>query len=282
MGKDALILNDDSLPYGYEFLPGRENIKKFKGRTKGLDFDCLVFLDCTDTKRAGQVSKINTEDKPILNIDHHISNQRFAKVNWVDPHASSCSEMIYTLYKKMHIPLDKESAVALYVGILTDTGSFRYANTTVYTHQAVSELLKFGLDVPRIYKSVYENMPLTDARLLSMILPTLKCEEDGKIAWFQIKRGALRDKKLCFDLGEHILGFARGIKGVEVVALFRENLGVKNEVKVNFRSQGGVDVNKIASTFGGGGHRTASGATIRGKIDSVRRKVIAKIKESLK
>jgi phosphoesterase RecJ-like protein len=168
------------------------------------------------------------------------------------------------------------------VGILTDTGSFHYANTTSFTHQAVSELLKFDLNVPQIYKSVYENMPLSGARLLSRILPSLRIEGGGRIAWFKIKRSALRHKKLYFDLGEHILSFARGIKGVEVVAVFRENLGVKNEVRVNFRSQGQVDVNNIASSFGGGGHRTASGATIKGDIDSVSRKVLAKIKDSFK
>ncbi|HTZ11529.1 MAG TPA: DHHA1 domain-containing protein, partial [Candidatus Margulisiibacteriota bacterium] len=124
--------------------------------------------------------------------------------------------------------------------------------------------------------------PLSDARLLSRILPTLRSEARGKVAWFKIKRSALKHKKLGFDLGEHILSFARGIKGVEVVAVFRENPGVKNEVRVNFRSQGKVDVNKIAASFGGGGHRTASGATIKGDIDSVSRKVLAKIKASLK
>jgi len=91
----------------------------------------------------------------------------------------------------------------------------------------------------------------------------------------------LRNKKLSFDLSEHILSFGRTIKGAEVVLLFKENLGTKNEIRVNFRSQGKVDVNKIAQFFGGGGHKTASGATVHGNIDSVRRRVLAKIKENL-
>jgi phosphoesterase RecJ-like protein len=92
----------------------------------------------------------------------------------------------------------------------------------------------------------------------------------------------LRNKKLSFDLSEHILSFGRAIKDVEVVVLFKENLGAKDEIRVNFRSQGKVDVNRIASFFGGGGHKTASGATIHGKIEDVRRRVLAKIKKSLK
>jgi len=117
---------------------------------------------------------------------------------------------------------------------------------------------------------------------LSRILPTMRCEAQGRIAWFQVCQETLKNKKLTFDLTDHVLTFARAIKGVEVAVLFKENLGVKDEIRVNLRSQGRVDVNKIAAFFGGGGHKTASGATVNGKIDQVRRRVLAKIKESLK
>jgi phosphoesterase RecJ-like protein len=117
-------------------------------------------------------------------------------------------------------------------------------------------------------------------RLLSRILPTIRRFASGKIAWFQIKRDILKIKS-SFDLTEHLLSFARAIKDVEVAVLFRENLGKNNEVRVNLRSQGKVDVNKIAQVFGGGGHKTASGATVKGKIDAVRKRVLTKIKESL-
>jgi phosphoesterase RecJ-like protein len=109
----------------------------------------------------------------------------------------------------------------------------------------------------------------------------MRISAGGKLAWFQVKRNMLKKRRLSFDLTENLLGFARTIKGVEVVVLFKENLGVKDEIRVNLRSQGKIDVNKIASLFGGGGHKTASGATVRGKIDYVRRKVLTKIKESL-
>ena len=282
LGKHATIVNEDALPYGYDFLPGKENIKKFKNNLKKqLNFDCFVALDCSDLRRTGEVYRINTDAKPILNIDHHLSNQWFGDVNWVEPHASSCSEMIYKLYKKVRLPLDRDTAILLYAGILTDTGSFHYPNTTSFTHKAVSELLKYNLDIHQIYKNIYENIPFSDMKLLSKILPQIKRCVSGKIAWFQIGEGVLKNKKLSFDLTEHILSFARAIKDVEVVALFKENLGVKDQIRVNLRSQAKVDVNKIASFFGGGGHRTASGATVHGKIDQVRRKVLAKIKESL-
>jgi len=282
LGKGAVIINEDDLPYGYGFLPGKNSIKKFKKGMKKARFDCFVTLDCSDLKRTGEVYRMNIDNKPVLNIDHHISNGRFGDINWVEPHASSCSEMIYKLYKKLRLPLDRDTALLLYVGILTDTGSFHYPNTASFTHKAVSELLRYNLDIPQIYKNIYENVPLEDIKLLSRILPHMRISAGGKLAWFQIKRNMLKKGRLSFDLTENLLGFVRTIKDVEVAVLFKENLGVKDEIRVNLRSQGKIDVNKIASFFGGGGHKTASGATVRGKIDQVRRKVLAKIEEALR
>jgi len=279
--KAAIIVNEDAVPYRYDFLPKIKHIKQFKKNIRDISFDCLVVLDCSDLSRTGEVYRLNSRQKPVLNIDHHISNQRFGDINWVEPSASSCSEMIYRLYKTLHLPLDKDTAISLYAGILTDTGSFRYTNTKSFTHQAASELLKYNLDIPRIHKSIYEDIPLGETRLLVSILPHLKLCCQGKIAWFQIKRSMLKNKKLSFDLTESLLSFARAIKGVEAAALFKENLGTKHEIRINLRSHGKVDVNKIACFFGGGGHKTASGATVTGKLDSVRRKVLDKIKDSL-
>lgn len=291
MGKRAIIINQDNLPPGYDFLPGINRVKKInqkffsKGQKENLSaikFDCFVILDCSDLKRCGEVYKINTGNKPILNIDHHISNKKFGDINWIEPNASSCAQMIYKLYKKLRLALDRDTATLLYVGILIDTGSFRYSNTTSFTHKIVSALLEYNLDTSEIYKNLYGNIPFQDMKLLSRILPTIRRLAQGRIAWFQIKRGLLEDRKPSFDLTENILNFARAIKDVEVTVLFKENLGKKNEVRVNLRSQGKVDVNKIAQFFGGGGHKTASGATVKGNIDTVRKKVLNKIQQALK
>ncbi|MDD5166371.1 MAG: bifunctional oligoribonuclease/PAP phosphatase NrnA [Candidatus Omnitrophica bacterium] len=281
LGKNAVIVNEDGVPDSYNFLPENNIIRRYKRNLRGIGFDCLVVLDCSDLGRTGEVGRFKARNKPVINIDHHISNDKFGDANWVEPGASSASEMIYTLYKKMKVPFDKDSALLLYVGMVTDTGSFRYTNTKKYTHEAVAELLKYGIDVIGVYRQVYENIPFEDIKLLTRILPTVRRQAKGKIIWFQIKQNMLKNKKLSFDLTEELLSFARSIKDVEVALLFKENLGIKNEIRVNFRSQGKVDVNKVASFFGGGGHRTASGATVIGKIDTVRKKVLAKIKEKL-
>lgn len=282
LGKKAVIVNEDGLPYGYEFFPLKNEIKRYKQNMRGLQFDCFAVLDCSDLHRTGEVYRLNSEGKTVLNIDHHISNIIFGDVNWVEPEASSCSELIYKLYKKLRVPFDKNSACALYAGILTDTGSFRYSNTSSFTHKAVAELLKHGLNIVEIYKNIYEKVPFEDMKLLSEILPQMKREAGGKIVWFQIKAGMLKGMDLRFDLSEHVLTFGRCVEGVEAVALFKENLGDKHEIKVNLRSQGKVDVNKVASAFGGGGHKAAAGITTKGNIDQIRKQVLAKIKENLK
>jgi len=287
VGKEAVVISDDVIPCGYEFLPDIDKIKRFRwcpGKKKNsadIKFDYLVALDCSDLARCGQVARVNTANKPIINIDHHISNGKFGEINWIEPETSSCSEMIYKLYKAMGVALDRKAALLLYTGILTDTGSFRYSNTGSFTHRAVSQLLKYQLDVVRIYKSVYEDIPFVDMQLLCKILPDMRSSARGRIIWFQIGRKILKDKRLSFDLSEHVLSFGRAVRGVEVAVLFKENLGVKNEIRVNLRSQGKVDVNKIAQFFGGGGHKTASGITISGALDEVRRKVLAKIQEAI-
>jgi len=156
MGKRAIIVNADNTPLEYDFLPGINNIKKFNDNLRNIKFDCFVVLDCSDLSRCGRVASLNIDHKPVLNIDHHISNKHFADINWVEPRASSCTQMVYKLSKELRIPLDKEIAMLLYVGILTDTGSFRYPNTNSLTHKIVSELLEYNLDIVQIYNKVYE------------------------------------------------------------------------------------------------------------------------------
>ncbi|MFA5177237.1 MAG: bifunctional oligoribonuclease/PAP phosphatase NrnA [Candidatus Omnitrophota bacterium] len=282
LGKQAVIINEDPLPPEYSFLAGKDSIRLYAPALKDISFDCAVILDCTDLGRIGEVSRLINDALPVINIDHHISNKKFGAVNWVDAQASSASEMVFRLYKEMRLPFDADSALPLYVGIMTDTGSFRYSNTSVFTHKAAGELLRFGFNVPLVYRSIYENIPFTDIQLLIKTLSHIHRTSAGKIAWVELPAKLLRHKKLSFDLTDHILSFIRGIRDIQAAVLFKENLGVRNEIRVNLRSTGLVDVNKVAQAFGGGGHKTASGCTVHGKLEDVRKKVIAKIQQNLK
>lgn len=282
LGKKSVIINDDILPYGFGFLPCAGKIKQFSKKMTVFDFDCLVMLDCSDLKRCGQVYKLNIYGRPVINIDHHISNVFFGEFNLVNPGASSASEIVYDLFKEMNVALTKDIATLLYVGIVTDTGSFHYSNTSSFTHSAVAQLLRYGIDVTSIYRKLYEEKPFKDLKLLVKMLSDIKLAASGKIAWVALEDHIPKNRNLSFDLSERVLGFARSIKGIEVAVLFKKIQSSRLEVHVNFRSQGKVDVNKIAGFFGGGGHRAASGCTVTGSMEQVKKKVLDKIIENLR
>ncbi|MDD5077841.1 MAG: bifunctional oligoribonuclease/PAP phosphatase NrnA [Candidatus Omnitrophica bacterium] len=281
LGKRGVILSDDRIPYGYDFLPGINRIRRLKKADRHLKFDCLVTLDCADLKRTGDVYRLNREGKPVLNIDHHISNRFFGGVNWVDPQASSCSEMIYRLYKRMRLKIDKDTALVLYTGIMTDTGSFHYSNTSAFTFAAAADLMKYKIDVAGVYRKTYENIPARQAKLLVDFLSKMKFFGRKRIAVFRIVPEFSGSVKSGVDLADQVLNFGRQIEGVEVVVLFREIPGKEPKVRVNLRSQGKVDVNKVAALFGGGGHPAASGCTVSGNFQAVSRKVVAAISARL-
>lgn len=277
LGKRSTIVNHDPVPATYAFLKGTQAIKKYRPNLK-VNFDVFIALDCSDACRCGSVFELADSSKFVINIDHHISNTRFGQVNWIEPAASSVAEMIFLLYEKMQVSINQDAASALYAGILTDTGSFHYPNTTASTHRAAAELLKAGVDSFAIYRNIYESFSFSDMENLAKILSKMQKYSGERIIVFQIERKLLRAKELNMDLSENILSFGRAIRNCEVCVLFKEQL---NRVRVNFRSPGKIDVNRIARFFGGGGHHTSSGCTIKGSLKQVKPKVINKIKEHL-
>ncbi len=281
MGKSVSIANDSPIPQIYKFIVPSTGMYIHPELPK--DRAEVVFtMDCPTLDRLGETQGIIPEDAIIINIDHHISNVRFGAINWVNPKAAATAELIYLLYKKMRVPLNRDIALLLYTGLLTDTGSFRYPNTSHLTHEIAADLLGYGINANEIYKNIYQSFSFSDMKLISAVLSDMKRDESGRIVWFEVGRGLLAGKNIAFDLTDSVLSFGRAIKGVEAVVMFKENLGVKNEIRVNFRSQGRIDVNKIAQYFGGGGHKTASGCTMRGRLSRVRNMVLNKIKEELR
>ncbi|MFH1479067.1 MAG: bifunctional oligoribonuclease/PAP phosphatase NrnA [Candidatus Omnitrophota bacterium] len=271
LGKKAIIVNESPVPKALRFMKGAEWI--LKKMPEGFDFEAACILDCPDLSRIGNVSKYITGDKIVLNIDHHVSNIGFGKYNWVDPDLSSVGEMIYKLYDMFKVKIRYDEAVAMYVAIMTDTGSFKYSNTSPETHEVVGRLIEKGIKPYEIYTNIYESSTFEDTLLLSEALKTLKVSKDGKISWLWVTKKMLKKTKASLEGTEGIINFARSLKGVEVAIFFRET-GTKDRVKVSFRSKGKVDVNKLAGFFKGGGHKTASGATVFGKMKEVEKKVV--------
>lgn len=280
LGKNCDIVNSDRCSREYVFLPG---INSIRTRPRIKKYDAVIILDCSDISRIGNVENFIDKNTPILNIDHHISNTYFGYINLVDTKASSACEMLYLLLKKLNIKIDRLIAVYLYTGIVTDTGSFRYANTSALTHSIVSELLKWGIDAVGIFRNINESLRFSDLKLINSVLLDIKKDATGKIVWVKVAQSMLRKYKPQIDLTDNILNFMRSLKRAEACILFREKSGEKRNIRVNFRSKDKVDVNKIAQHFGGGGHKTASGATLRKiSLKNAEAKVINFIKNRMK
>lgn len=276
-GKVADIVNEDKVPDNYSFLPGVEKIKSKLER----DFEVAIFLDSAEVSRVGKVGNlIDFKDKVTVNIDHHISNTNFGDVNWVEANSSSCGEMVYRLFKELNEEIDEEIALNLYTAIFVDTGSFRYSNTKPQTHRVAAELLNYSIKPEVIFEKVYETNSALEVKLLGLALSQVCLTPDNKICWVKVTREMLKRLKVELKKTDEFTNFAHSIVGVEVAILFTELR--ENEVKVSFRSKGKVDVNRLAQSFGGGGHRRASGCRIKGTLKEAEKIVITKAKEILK
>ncbi len=276
LGKTAVIVDNDPVPDHYKFLPKAGEVSN--DLSAKLDFEAALVLDCPTLKRIGKVKDV-ISGKFIVNIDHHISNEKFGQINWVDPNASSAGEMVYKIYKEMGIKLTKEAALALYIAILTDTGSFNYDNTSSVTHEIAGELLGYGIDPASVSESVYERRSVADIKFLGRVLSTINVNKKGDVAYLEVTKIMLKETGGSLLKSEGFVNYARSVDKVKVAIIFKEDLNGK--VNVSFRSKGEADVNKIAAFFGGGGHVKASGCIIEGRLAEVEERVLAKVDEVL-
>jgi len=263
IGKRVKIMIDDDIPALYCFLPGSQNI--IKPNSEFLKADLLIVLDASDIERIGRVAK--TVDAPILNIDHHISNTKFADYWYIDSNAAATGEIILRLLKLMQAPIDVDIATCLYTAIATDSGFFRYANTSADTMRYAAELIECGVK-PHFVSEQLEAKPLSSIAALTKILETLELHYDGKIASITV----LPDFLDSSDTTEGFINYPRIIEGVEVAIMFK--LTDKDTCRVSFRSKQ-TDVSQLALGFGGGGHARAAGCTVTGSLNEIKEKVIS-------
>ena len=279
MGKTVRIINADKIPGNLKFLPGAEKIESLPENYEPISFDLAIILDCPNLERIGNVRKLIAE-RYVICIDHHVSNDQFGNMNWTDSKASSAGEMVYGLFKAADIPLDNASALCLYTAIMTDTGSFRYANTTVKTHHIIADLLSFNFCPTKVYEHIYETKSFEVMKLLAEVLNNLQRSADGRYVWFRVTAEMLKRNKLNAESTEDFIAFVRMIEGAEIVAYLREiDQGAK--VKISMRSKTDIDVNAIAGYFGGGGHKAASGCVIEANIDQAEKMLLSQIKKSI-
>lgn len=280
LGKNAAIINDDDVPENYRFFEGIDMIRTAPRAEE--KFDAAIILDCPTIERIGSVKQYVRGIKNVINIDHHISNDKFGSAHWVDSNSSSTAEMIYVLYKNMGLEINKKIAFYIYVAILTDTGSFNYSNTSKLTHEIAGELLGYGISPDQISDVIYERKSYGDVKLLAKVLSTLKVKENGRIAYLVCTNDMLIKSGSSVTATQDFVNYARAIDGVIISLFIREEAEKPNTYKVSLRSKNNINVNTIAQEFGGGGHKYAAGCVIKGTLESVKEKLLIKAKETLK
>ena len=265
----------ESVPEAYSMIRHTDEVKS--ELPEGKSYDLFICMDCGDLQRLGFSRKLFQESKQTACIDHHVSNEAFADVNYIVPDASSTSELVYNLldYDKMSL----ETAEALYMGIAHDTGIFRYSCTSPETMEAAAQLMRKGVDTAKItdrtyYEKTYiQNQILGKALLESIMVLDQRCIVSvvrlKEMEFFKAKPSDL----------EGIVSQMRQTKGVEVAMFLHET--ASQTFKVSLRSKEQVDVSSIAKYFGGGGHVRAAGVTMKGSVHDVINNLTALIEKQL-
>jgi len=211
----------------------------------------------------------------VINIDHHISNEYFGDINWVEPGVSSVGEMVFNIAVEAEVEISKSMAESLYAAIVTDTGMFNYSNTSRATHEVAGQLISCGVDPKEVHRSIFESKTLHEVRLLGRVLATLETSAEGAISFMSLTRSMYRAEGVDAAATDEFINFPRSIKGVEVAIFFKEDASFDGRVNISFRSTGKYDVNVLASRFGGGGHPKASGCVVDGDLEDAKQKVLA-------
>ena len=271
MGKNPVILLENYVDT-YNYLKGHHMV--FKGDYDTLNIDLFISVDCGDIERLERAKPILEKATNTVNIDHHISNNNFGELNIVNPKASSTSEIIFEIVNHIGI-IDLDIATAIYTGIVFDTCGFKHKSTGKRTHQIASELIEIGVDNSMVHTQLLYTHTLANSRLLAKTIQNIYIENDIAISTLT-KNEILEECKASYEDLEGISGYLVDIKGINVgVFLYEKRDG---SLKVSFRSKT-IDVNKIASSFGGGGHILASGATITNmSLEQAKETILEKIK----
>ena len=276
-GVTAKIVNPTAWPSLFDFLLSDSGVKDdtAKGSAALKSIDALVVLDISDVKRLGTLAdSVRALARPKVVIDHHVpSNEPPGETILADTAACATGELIYDFACTLDLEITPTIARALYIAMLTDTGGFRFSNTTPRCHAIAGELLNAGVDPEDMYVRVYASAPPGRIQLLAEVLATLEFDLGIGLAWLSMGPGLLEKYDVRQEDLDGIVEHARSIAGTRMAIFFRD-LG-HGKVKISFRSTGTVDVNTFARQFGGGGHAKAAGAMVSGTMSEVRERVIA-------
>ena len=281
LNKDAVIVNNEALPAVYRCFDTDRDVKFLRNKDVNInlnDFDAIFIVDVADWSQLGDFADmIKASSITKICIDHHASNPGYADINVIDKDASSAGELIFDLITNMNGKITLEVATPLYLSIATDTGWFKFSNTSAKALKACSDLIQVGVKSEIIYEQLFQTKQMSYLKLLTLALGILRQECDGKVVWTKLTKEMVKSSGVPFVDTDVIIDLIRAVKEVEVVIIFRE-IG-NRKTKISLRSKHTVDVAKLASDFGGGGHVRAAGASIPEPIDTAIGNVISGVRE---
>ena len=265
----------DPVPEVFDFLPGAARWQVWKAAPQ--PFDTIILTDCpNDGRTEGLLAGARGPASQVLNIDHHPDNRRYGTVNWIDPSAAATGEMIFDLLVALGWPVGADTALDLYTAVHTDTGSFRYSNTTPRTFRIAAELTAAGAQPALVTDRLYQRRPKDALLTLGRVLTHVEVSADGRVATLAVPEGLASEE---FMAAEDLVTYPRSIAGVKVALLLRAEPG--GLVKASLRGKGEVPVNRIAQRFGGGGHENAAGCTLPGPLEHAKATLLAAVEQAL-
>jgi len=273
-----MVLRDE-VPENLRFLQDWNLIKKPSNLT--IKPSAILLVDCSDIKRAGEEWLLSyyEEKIPCYVIDHHPSDVSTGDFSLVEIEAAATAEIVAAMIEEMGIELDREQATCLYTAIVSDTGCFRYLNTTPRSMQLCAKYLALGIDLEPIRIRLFEDRSFTNMRILSAAINSLQVSTDGMLAWMFVDQATMQKYQAGPGDCTSIVNFSLAVEGVKIGLFFEEYM---NDVKVSLRSRRGYSVNDIAAAFGGGGHVMAAGCRVKGNLATVMPQILQAFKDKLK
>jgi phosphoesterase RecJ-like protein len=279
MGKTVWLVNEDGLPENLAFLAGSERIESPPAAP--VDAEVAIALDTATKPRLGDAALHAASKAEIwLNIDHHVSNPKYGDINLIDSTSPATGQILYDLITTLDLPMPAETRDAIYVAVSTDTGSFQYPSTTAKTYEMAADLIRRGVDVGAINSKTYDEQPYRRLELMRALLTTLERSPDGILAHWELRDQTRIDLALRPEDSEGLIDIIRAIRGVQLAVFFEELPDGK--IRVSMRSKDRrLDVCKVATQFGGGGHALAAGIRMAGPLEVAKQLVLAAIRQRI-
>lgn len=272
MGKEVLVIAEDGIPENYRFVPESDLVVR---STDKRGFDVGLIIDSESPRRVGSAADVILSAKKTGCIDHHIPHTEFGEIRVVDHKASSTAEVVVGFLDANDVEIDKTAATQFLTGLISDTGAFRFANTMPKTFHIAARLTDAGAQPSIIAREVYDSKPLRATKLLGKALCALEMDESGFVVWATITKADMDSLGATDADTDSIVNQVSAVKGPKVAILFREIKA--NTVRISLRSRDGIDVNRIARVFGGGGHAAAAGCTVEAPIAEAEKKVVDEV-----